>query len=436
MSYLKYVKHRSIWHRLFVGMMVIYSVLAARLEAQDGLPIDLIPNDAQLRLALAKQPRLAASEARLQSQRQEAILRRLGPYETVIAVGQQYRRPRNLAEGSSSDTMIGIERGLRLWGKESLDKAWADVIEARAQAEQALVVFEMHQQFFESWRGFLRELLAEESARRSAASSEALWLQAQARRRLGDLAQIDEQTAKAEQLQAFADLLEASAKKSAKIEQLSRRYPSLNYDRRLPTNFGQWLELLNNQFDLPRDVALAEQLLIERSPLVLAARLQAQAFGLQAKRADLDRRPDPTLGSYVSQERSGAERLIGVQLSIPIEGPQRAVSARLASQQTEEALNLTEELMLALQSDLRARLRSFHQGSEALKHRWEAYRLQDEAAARSLRGFSLGERTLAEVLQARRIADTQYVQALSQSLELFLLKTSLEIDLGMRWFAM
>jgi hypothetical protein len=53
-----------------------------------------------------------------------------------------------------------------------------------------------------------------------------------------------------------------------------------------------------------------------------------------------------------------------------------------------------------------------------------------------LRGFSLGERTLAEVLQARRIADTQYVQALSQSLELFLLKTSLEIDLGMRWFAM
>ena len=73
---------------------------------------------------------------------------------------------------------------------------------------------------------------------------------------------------------------------------------------------------------------------------------------------------------------------------------------------------------------------------EALKHRWEAFRLQDEAAARSLRGFSLGERTLAEVLQARRIADTQYVQALSQSLELFLLKTSLEIDLGMRWFAM
>ena len=61
MSYFKYVKYRSIWHRLFVGMMVIYSVLAARLEAQDGLPIDLIPNDAQLRLALAKQPRLAAS---------------------------------------------------------------------------------------------------------------------------------------------------------------------------------------------------------------------------------------------------------------------------------------------------------------------------------------------------------------------------------------
>jgi hypothetical protein len=40
---------------------------------------------------------------------------------------------------------------------------------------------------------------------------------------------------------------------------------------------------------------------------------------------------------------------------------------------------------------------------------------------------------LTEVLQARRVADLQYVQALSQSLELFLLKTGLELDLGLLW---
>ncbi|MFM7503638.1 MAG: TolC family protein [Betaproteobacteria bacterium] len=118
-------------------------------------------------------------------------------------------------------------------------------------------------------------------------------------------------------------------------------------------------------------------------------------------------------------ERSGAEHVIGVQLSIPIAGQQRAVAAKLAVHQLEESVSLNEELILEMRSDLRARLSSWQQGLLALKPRWEAYALHDEAAVRSLRGFALGERSLTEVLQARRVADLQYVQALSQSLELF-----------------
>jgi len=259
----------------------------------------------------------------------------------------------------------------------------------------------------------LRELLAEEAARRTAASSEALWTQAQARRRLGELAQVDEQTAKAEQLQAFADLIEARSRKLAKIEQLKKRYPLLSFDRSLPTAPAQWFGLLNAFQKLPTDIDRAEHQYIEQSPFVLLARLQGLELGLQAKRIDLDRRPDPSLGGFVSQERSGAEHVIGVQLSIPIAGQQRAVAAKLAVHQLEESVSLNEELILEMRSDLRARLSSWQQGLLALKPRWEAYALQDEAAVRSLRAFALGERTLTEVLQARRVADLQYVQALS-----------------------
>ena len=402
-------------------------------KLQGTSSIELMPSEAEVRAALAQQPKLAATKARLAGQGQEALLRRLGPYETHLALGQQHRRPRMSVESVSIDRSLGLERSLRLWDKLAVDQAWADAIESRANAERALSELSLRQQFLEHWRGFLRELLAEEAARRTAASSEALWIQAQARRRLGELAQVDEQTAKAEQLQAFADLIEARSRKLAKIEQLKKRYPVLGFDRSLPTTPAQWFGLLNAVQKLPTDIDRAEHQYIEQNPLVLLAKLQGLELGLQAKRIDLDQRPDPSLGAFVSQERSGAEHVIGVQVSIPIAGQQRAVAAKLAVHQLEESFSLNEELILEMRSDLRARLSSWQQGLLALKPRWEAYALHDEAAVRSLRAFTLGERSLTEVLQARRVADLQYIQALSQSLELLLLKTGLELDLGLRW---
>ena len=232
-------------------------------KLQGTSSIELMPSEAEVRAALAQQPKLAAIKARLAGQGQEALLRRLGPYETHLALGQQHRRPRMSVESVSIDRSLGLERSLRLWDKLAVDQAWADAIESRANAERALSELSLRQQFLGHWRGFLRELLAEEAARRTAASSEALWIQAQARRRLGELAQVDEQTAKAEQLQAFADLIEARSRKLAKIEQLKKRYPVLGFDRSLPTTPAQWFGLLNAVQKLPTDIDRAEHQYIE-----------------------------------------------------------------------------------------------------------------------------------------------------------------------------
>jgi len=84
--------------------------------------IELMPSEAEVRAALAQQPKLAATKARLAGQGQEALLRRLGPYETHLAVGQQHRRPRMSLESTSIDRSLGLERSLRLWDKLGLTK--------------------------------------------------------------------------------------------------------------------------------------------------------------------------------------------------------------------------------------------------------------------------------------------------------------------------
>lgn len=65
-----------------------------------------------------------------------------------------------------------------------------------------------------------------------------------------------------------------------------------------------------------------------------------------AQRLDAERLPDPTLGLSYGSERDGQERIVGLQLTIPLPSGGRAASARAGVAET-EAAGAREALALA-----------------------------------------------------------------------------------------
>jgi len=76
------------------------------------------------------------------------------------------------------------------------------------------------------------------------------------------------------------------------------------------------------------------------------ARSAARRGQMMAQRLDAERLPDPTLGVKFGSERDGQERIVGVQLTIPLPGSGRAASARAGAAEADVA-SAREALVLA-----------------------------------------------------------------------------------------
>ena len=125
---------------------------------------------------------------------------------------------------------------------------------------------------------------------------------------------------------------------------------------------------------------------------------------LEADRQAAERHPDQTLGFRVLSERDGAERGVGVILSIPLGTVRRGL-------QTQQAAAAAAELGANVQAEIREMklaLAQREQAAAALWQQWQAW--QDAAIAAESRatrlstGWALGEMSFDVLLQARRSA--------------------------------
>ena len=136
---------------------------------------------------------------------------------------------------------------------------------------------------------------------------------------------------------------------------------------------------------------------------------QAEA---QAEQARAARTPQPTVGAYLGSDRGGRERIVGLQLQIPIGGAARAAGERAALAELEAARwRLQEQRMRVLEQarSLLAQAQSQAGASQALML---AAQRQQAALARTQRAWELGEAGASEWLLARRSALDVQMQAL------------------------
>lgn len=410
---------RSITKTLMGAVMLSSMVV----RAQDTLPY--LPAEMVVREAVAQAPEVLTAEARRDATLARAEGTRAGTGETVIrAIGQgrQVREPsERFAEGQ-----IAVERQLRLWGKAQADGTLADLSAEAGNLSVKDARHEASRQILSLWIAVIRTSQARMAAEDNARAAADLAAMTARRVQVGDAARLDAELAAAEHARARAAVATAEAAETSALADLHARFPMLGR----PVSEPVRIELP----PLPQDPV--EQL---RSAYVqdsheyrLAMAEEAKALQ-QARRSDLDRKPDPTVGMFVTVERGGAERILGVSVSMPIGSAYRRSTAAAAAADAEAAARRRLGLERRLGAEFDVLYRNLSGRRAAAVAQTEAAALQRTVSERATRAYRAGESGLPELIAVRRsLADALLTERLA-SVDVLESDSRLKLDLHRMW---
>ena len=399
--------------------MLFWSVVA---QAQNTL--GYLPAENTVREAVAQSPEVMAAEARRNATLARAEGIRAGTAETVVRAIGQGRQVRDPSE-RYAEGQIAVERPLRLWGKAQADDQLADAATEAGELALKDARHEASRQILALWFGAVRAGQARQAAQENAKAAADLAALTARRVQLGDASRLDGELAAADQARMQAALAMAAAAEQAAQAELQARFPglgrpALGADTSLPVQ--------------PQDPSdrLRTQYIQDSHEYRLAMAEEAQALRM-AKRVDLERRPDPTVGVFVTVERGGAERIMGVSVAMPLGSAHRRSAAVAAAADAEAAARrrLGSERRLGAEFDV---LYSNLQGKQAAAQaQMEAAALQRHASDRATRAYRAGEAGLAELLAARRsLADALLAERLAR-VDVLEANSHLRLDLHQMW---
>lgn len=383
------------------------------LAAHAGDTPDLPPAEAVMR-ALEAHPAVRAAEAGIAvgEARRDAIA--AGPHEFSLKLEGQRRRDLP-GEARYRETAVGIERPFRLPGKAARDEALGAATAEEARHAHGEALHETARRLLKAWFDWRREAAAVADWR---AQTDTLRAQHQAvgkRVALGDAARIEAQLAEAQLVQAEAQLAQARLREAQAADALRREFPGLPLPAQPPAAAEP------PRLTPPLDDWRTKML--EHNHELAVARAASRRQQIAAGRADDERIPDPALGLRLGRERDGQERLIGVQLSVPLPGAARGASARAAYGEAAIAAAQEAQTRIRVETEIG---RTLSQAEAAFEHwqRLDAVAGRMEENARLLeRAYRLGEGQFAELQIARR-----------QAIEARLAATQARLDAGEAYY--
>lgn len=352
-------------------------------------PSDL-PNAEQVRVAIGQDPSVNQARHAVQAATHSAAMLAASPYEWTAGASTQRRRVDG--GGTSDEWNLHLERTIRIGGKAGLDRDLGDVGLQLAKAQLGVVRDESARQLLDLWLDWLtarqsRELLAEQ-VRFAEANAGAV----DKRRKAGDASMLELNVARGDLAEVQRQANAAAATEAKAQATLRVRYPHLPLDARP----------LSEPVLPERDEAQWRALITDNSSLLRAAQWGLKKAELTAARARADRVPDPTIGVFTASEGAGTERIVGLNVSIPLGGTYRAQSAKEALQQVE----VTRSGMDKQIRDLDVQIATLVSDASSSFIGWQAAE-QSALAARdnarlTQRAFSLGEADLQSLILVRR----------------------------------
>lgn len=361
-----------------------------------------LPPEPVLRAALLQAPETAAADASQRAEQALASQLRQGPHDWVLRAGLAQRSERG--GPSFQEREIALERTLRWGGKPAQDEALASQALRMAGLRWHLAWHDAADALLTQWFDALRD-------RQAAWHQQQQWQLAQAQvaalqRRVaaGDAPALLLRQAEGERARTAAALAAADQRASASRQSLLQRHPALAEAWQAASLAARAAQVDTTAPVVPAAPADAAARLLASHPALAVAEAELTWARLQLRRLEADRTADPTLGLRFAQERGGAERVLGLTVSIPFGTALR--DSRVQGGQA--ALAGAEARLRGLQQQLAAE--TARQAAAPEQALTVLQRLQDAARAAELsarltqRAQAAGEATLAELLQQQRQA--------------------------------
>jgi outer membrane protein TolC len=398
---------------------------------------DDLPTEAAVRAAVLGQPTVQAARAGLDAAHAERDQQRAGPHEFVWRLNAQQRRADEAGiDGATrpqryTEAELAVERTLRSPAKARIDADLGDSGVRLADLRRADAIHEASRALLRTWFDWQRERALRALWQTQRDDQAQLLRQLERRVASGDAArtELDWQASQAAQVEAR--LQTAVAQEAAARATLAVRYPALAADH--ATEHASDVPA-PAPAELPaEDLGALQTRLTERSHEWALARAQADLAQQRARRADEARHADPTLGLYAARERSGAEHVIGVSISLPWSGEARSAGGRAATAWAAEAEAMAEEVHRKVQAESATTCLNLRAAFDSWTALETARQRLEQALHASGRGWQLGELNHADVLQARR----QYMEAaqseVAARVEARHALLRLQLDLHERW---
>ena len=405
-------------HTLLAWTLLALGAQAQSLEAW-------LPSTAQVAPVLQASPWIQAARAHKEAQLQRARGVDAGSAEWAVRINQQQRRVRDPQE-RFAETTLALERPLRLWGKAGMDARIAEQDREVARIGLADALHEASRTLLTQWFAALRARLDADSAERELQLARELDRQARVRLRQGDISQLDARLAEAELQRSEAAVRLAQAELQRSAAQLQRLYPGLPEPR-----WPQGEALPPPLPTQPLDAALQEFLAHHHELNLLRAETRRQQQ--LAERVERDRWPDPSVGLYTARERAGGEQLVGLSLAMPLSGTYRESQARAAQAEAQALAQRVQQLERELGAQFEARWLQLAQQQQALVALRAAAATQRLAADKSLTAYTLGEHSMTELIQNRRLANEQQLASQRLLLDGLQSRALIELDAHRLW---
>lgn len=373
---------------VFVGLC-----FGLRAQTHDSLTLWLPPAEVVQSVVLNSHA-MAAAASQQAAQLHRASATQAGSDEFNLRMSQQNRRTSDPA-ARFAEQQLSVERSVRWWGKSGLDAKLAEHSRALAGLAYAQALHESGRELMRQWFALHQLAWAREASQAQTLLSQMLHQQTQLRLKHGDISQLDANLAQAELQRAQAAQAVSQAQWAAGRAQFQKRYPGLP-DPAWPSG----------PMDVPQLPALqaALQSLLDKHPELNLRRAEVQGLRLQAERMDRDRLPDPVFGVFMARERGGAENTLGVSVGFALSGPARQAQASAALADALQLEAQVRQMTLDVAADFEARWLNLHLQRQVLQDVQAAAHTQNEAVATSLKAFAMGEHSMTELIQNRRLA--------------------------------
>ena len=375
---------------------------------------------------LAANPTVQAAGSQVRVEEANRTRLEAGHYEWSLRLGGQQRKttPTTGLNERYNEWNATIERPLRLPGKGTLDAELGAAGVALAEVAHGDAMHETSRNLLKSWFVWLRENATATQWADQVALLDKQSNAVQRRQQLGDAARLESIQTEAALAQAQAQLAMAQVRQRNAAEDLRRRFPGLplNEQERIaePTaitgNANTWIDAI-----------------LEHSHELGVAHGETERAKITASRAGRDRLPDPTFGVQVSRERGGEENVLGAFISIPLPGGARRATADASLAQ----VDATGSREVAVHQKISADAANVYYSASAALATWQAGRGAAErltqAADLTARAYQLGEGSLNDLLNARRLANEAQLSARLMQLDALELRYRLLLDAHQLW---